>query len=278
MPVAKKKSTNKTTARKKTAKTKTTKKTSTRKKSSFGNASSGSHLAYGAFSDFKFNKRTSSFGKLTVPTGMRPVSDFRKTRRPFTIMPFGPSGRWLENGHAGAGSSGAPMQFGSDSLKGRTVNPSGYLSTWNGQPRIIPPSWNPLLLQGNNTFREGVNSPKLSNVVVPSGPMANSFGRYHPVTPRNMTSFGKRGGMVANQGARKSKGWAKTARKIDRGSLPKRCFLGSGMRYPVCNDDEQFDCRGILAAIQRSKKGSKVRKSAVRKGKDLGCAWASKYA
>ncbi len=172
------------------------------------------------------------------------------------------------------------MQFGSDSLKGRTVNPSGYLSTWHGQPRIIPPSWNPLLLQGNNTFREGVNSPKLSNVVVPSGAMANSFGRYHPVTPRQMPalSFGKRGGKVANQGARKSKGWAKTARKIDRSSLPRRCFLGKGMRYPVCNDDEQFDCRGILAAIQRSRRGSKVRRAAVKKGKDLGCAWASKYA
>jgi hypothetical protein len=257
--------------------------------------------------------RKNYFGALDVPAGMRPVSDFRRTDRPFTIMPFGPAGRWLEQGPQGAASTmansfggypnhfagypnsfgrypnhfggypnrfgGYPNRFGGypnrygSSLEGRMVNPSGYLSTWYGQPRIVPTSWNPLLLQGHNTFREGINSPMLSNVVSHS----NGFGRYHPITPRQMTShhgFGKRrGSRIVNNNATTSKGWKNTSKKLDRSDLPRSCFLGRGIKFPICNADEQFDCKGILAALQRSKKGSKVHKAARAKGKKLGCAW-----
>ena len=174
----------------------------------------------------KTKTRRTKFGALTVPSGMRPVSTFRRTNNPFLIMPFGPPGRWLESGPQGAASSSAYGRrnlFGSGRIGGvapnlneilnqrlqRTrfgslagshvnpshLNPSGYLSTWYGQPRIVPPSWNPLLFQGDNAFREGINSPLLSNVVANSGAYANSFGRFHPITPRTMPShhlsFGK---------------------------------------------------------------------------------------
>jgi len=127
------------------------------------------------------------FGALDVPSGMRSVSSYRKAgtyNRPFLMMPFGPPQRWLENqpgGQQGPASSLPPPKQGrrskygsSRSLKGKYVNPSGYLATWYGQPRTPPPSWDPLLLQGQNTFRQGIDSPRLSNVVVPR---RNSFGR-----------------------------------------------------------------------------------------------------
>jgi hypothetical protein len=106
------------------------------------------------------------FGALDVPAGMRPVSDFRKSENPMLIMPFGPPGQWIVEPTQGAGSSG----FGMESLAGRKVTPAGYLSTWYGQPTIAPPSWNPLLHQGENTFLTSPNSPSLSDVVA-------SFGR-----------------------------------------------------------------------------------------------------
>lgn len=265
-----KKSTTRKGAKKSTTRKSTTRKSTARKgtKSSFGSISngvSGSHLAFGAYKHIR--NIGSSFGALTVPNGMRPVSDFRKTQNPLLIMPFGPGGKWLESGHEGAASSAA-AGFGK-SLEGRTVNPSGYLSTWYGQPRISPPSWNSLLLQGQNTFREGINSPMLKDVVAHK----NSFGAYYPVTPRNFDSgFGKRGGAL-HRDKTNSKGWGKVSKKLDRKSLPKSCFLGRGMKYPVCNNDEKVDCRGILAALQRSKKGSKVHKKALALGRKSGCAW-----
>ena len=127
----------------------------------------------------------SGFGALDVPNGMRSVSSYRKAgtyNRPFLMMPFGPPQRWMEKppgGQQGPSSSMAPpnqrrSKYGSSrSLKGKYVNPSGYLATWYGQPRTPPPSWNPLLLQGQNTFRQGIDSPRLSNVVVPQ----SNFGR-----------------------------------------------------------------------------------------------------
>lgn len=117
------------------------------------------------------------FGNLDVQSGMRPVSDFRKARgnRPFTIMPFGPPQPWLEKGPEAAQSTAA---FG-NSLRDKYVNPSGYLSTWYGQPRVIPASWNPLLLQGNNIFREGIDNPTLSQVMFgrPKGKFFRKKGR-----------------------------------------------------------------------------------------------------
>jgi len=50
-------------------------------------------------------------------------------------------------------------------LAKQKVNPSGYIATWYGQPRTAPPSWNPLLMQGGNIYPEGIDSPRLSNVV-----------------------------------------------------------------------------------------------------------------
>lgn len=132
------------------------------------------------------------FGGLETPPGMRPVSSFRKAgqyNRPFLEMPFGPPQPWLMKGPEAAASSSLPppsaygrrrrrrSYFGnqaptsraappSNSLKDRYVNPSGYLATWYGQGRTAPPSWNSLLLQGNNTFRQGINNPRLSQVMI----------------------------------------------------------------------------------------------------------------
>jgi len=281
-------STRKTSTRKTSTRKTSTSKTSSRKKSfkksSFGSsATSGSHLAFGVFENFQFNPKTNSFGALEVPNGMTPVSNFKRSNNPLLIMPFGPGGQWLEKGHEGAASSGVAFgkraRFGNMSLEGKTVNPSGYLSTWNGQPRIAPPSWNPLLLQGNNVFREGINSPMLSNVVSnSSNANTSSFGRYHPIAPRTMPSlhsFGKgRAGGAMHSDKTKSKGWGKVARSLERKNLPRKCFVGKGMKYPVCDNDERYDCRGVLAAVQRSRKGTKTHKRAKALGKKLGCAWA----
>lgn len=144
------------------------------KSSSFGN----NHLAYGEFEQFVFEKDPSSgFGKLVVPEGMRPVSDFRKTNRPLITMPFGPPQPWLMKGHEGAASTMA-SQFGKnlDALKGHKVNQSGYLSLWNAQPRSLAPSWNPLLMQGGNMYVQSPSGPTLSDVV----PVSN-FGRRRSV-------------------------------------------------------------------------------------------------
>ena len=114
--------------------------------------------------------KQNNFGALETPPGMRSVSSFRKAgqyNRPFLEMPFGPPQPWLTSSPQGAASSSVEFgrqRFGSNSLKDRYVNPSGYLSTWYGQPRTPPASWNPLLLQGNNTFRQGINNPKLNQV------------------------------------------------------------------------------------------------------------------
>lgn len=119
------------------------------------------HLAYGAFSGLKFGK-SNKFGKLSVQPGMRPVSDFRRTTNPLLTMPFGPPQPWIAKGHEG----------GASSAFGQKVNQSGYLSLWNAQPRSLPPSWNPLLLQGGNVYRQHPDSPGLSDVVPTS-----SYGR-----------------------------------------------------------------------------------------------------
>lgn len=277
---------------KKTSK-KTSKKVSKKACKSSKNSCSN-NLSFGAYSDLVFDsnssgasfgrsafglafKRTAArFGALEVPSQMRPVSSFRGASMPLTIMPFGPGGSWLEEGHEGAGSSmaGSSMNsfgrgnsygnsYGAGSLEGRDVNPAGYLSTWNGQPRVVPPSWNPLLLQGQNTFVEGINSPHLQNVVSFGNQFGNQFGKKRSSSKK-----------AVHTDARTSKGWGKISKKLDRGEMPKSCFLGKGMKYPVCNSDGQIDCRGVLAAMQRSRKGSSVHKKAMALGKKHGCAWA----
>lgn len=125
--------------------------------------------------------RSSFFGDLQVPAGMRPVSSFRKAgqyNRPYIQMPFGPPQPWITRGpESGTASGSAPAsafgrrrryrrsRFG-DSLNNKYLNPSGYLSTWYGQPRTPPPSWNGLLLQGGNIYQQNVNYPGLDRVMV----------------------------------------------------------------------------------------------------------------
>ena len=324
MPVKSKKST-KAATRKRTTKRSTkaatkkrttkrstkaaTKKRST-KRSSFGvNASHlDMKLGYKKGRGFQQLQRQNRFGALDVPPSMRPVSSFREAgqfNRPFTIMPFGPPGRWLEPGPQAASSTSANSssygrirrgrnRFGNNSLADKYVNPSGYLSTWYGQPRALPPSWNYLLLQGNNTFREGIDNPKLSQVMTPSAPYANQFGAYHPVTPRvmpnsynsgfgspmrrtNASAFGKRKkSNILNKSAKTSKGWGNTSKRLDRSSLPANCFLGKKMSYPFCNNDARIDCKGLLAAKQQAsmKRKKSMVKKAKKMGKKHGCAWA----
>lgn len=113
------------------------------------------------------------FGALNVPTGMRPVSDYRRAgmNRPFIINPYGPPQPWITQREE-APSSSLPeprtrfgYRFGnSNSLANKTVNPSGYLSTWYAHPRNIPPDWNSLLYQGGDGFRSSLNSPTLRQV------------------------------------------------------------------------------------------------------------------
>jgi hypothetical protein len=125
---------------------------------------------------------SNGFGALNVQDGMRPVSSFRASggSRPFLEMPFGPPQRWLMKGPEAPASSAPPLsafgrrrrkmsrhRFGfGNSLEDKYVNPSGYLSTWYGQPRIVPPSWNYNLMQGNNIFRQGINNPRLDQVIL----------------------------------------------------------------------------------------------------------------
>lgn len=143
-------------------------------------------------------RKTVRFGQLTVQPGMRSVAEIRdnsrfngREHRPLLIAPFGPPQPWLLKDETPA-YSGAPSAFGrrrrrnfrfgneSNSLAGRRVNPSGYLSTWYGFPKIVPPRWNPLLLQGGNNFREGVNDPTLSNV-------GTAFGKSRRKAPKRRT-------------------------------------------------------------------------------------------
>jgi len=166
------------------------------------------HLAYGAFAEFKFGSG-SNFGKLVVPQGMRPVSDFRRSNRPLITMPFGPPGRWLVPGHEGAASSAA---FGSkwpSSLAGRKVNQSGYLSLWDAQPRSLAPSWNPLLMQGGNMYVQSPNGPTLADVVPASG-----FGRQRSV--RKVGKGTKKTKTSKRKTTKKARKTTKKARKTRR--------------------------------------------------------------
>lgn len=261
---------NATKLKKKSSK-KSTKK-ATKRSSSFGDyrTSGNNHLAFGAYANLRFNAKTSSFGALEVPMNMVPVSEYRRTSNPFAVMPFGPPGPWMEEGHPGGASSMAHVgtQFGGNrfgnqlgGIHDQSVNPSGYLSLWNGQPRVFPPSWNPLLLQGQNTFVEDVNYPRLDNVV--------SFGK------KPKTSKTSKKPKVVHSDATTSTGWGKVAKKLKKSEMPKSCFLGPGMKYPICNSKGEIDCRGILAAKQRSRKGTKAHKKATALGKKYNCAWSS---
>lgn len=161
------------------------------------------NLAYGLFQDYKFSPdgSRSGFGKLSVPAGMKPVSDFRRNSGNLLIAPFGSAGQWIEQGHEGAASSGASSSsFGEvKSLKGVKVNPNGYLSLWNGAPITKPPSWNPLLLQGQNNFVEGINSPMLQDVVSGSKWGAK---KYTPISMKKKVS--KRTAKMSKKQVKKS--------------------------------------------------------------------------
>lgn len=159
-------------------------------------------LAYGPYKNFVFNPQTSSFGALEVPNGMRPVSSFRGSSRPLLTMPYGPGGQWLAGRHEGAASSGEAM-FGSSSVSDHNVTQSGYLSLWDAQPRSMPPSWNPMLLQGGNVYKQRENSPLLSSVVPVS-----SFGRV-----RRVSKVSKTKKVSSKKPVRKTKAKTKTKAK-----------------------------------------------------------------
>lgn len=125
------------------------------------------HLAVGLFSDFKMNENgiMSAFGgaDYNLPSSFGDL--------PYIMMPYGPGGQWLVEGHEANASGSAPSSnFGRCTTKGCNsfgmprVTPAGYLSIWGGEPRVAPPSWNPLLLQGQNIFAPGINYPSLSDV------------------------------------------------------------------------------------------------------------------
>ena len=86
-----------------------------------------------------------SFGAMDIPSNMRP-----KSGRPLLISPYGPPKPWTVK-------SSRKVKFGK-------MTPSGYLATWNGQPIVAPPSWNPLLLQDGSTFKMKTDHPKLSSI------------------------------------------------------------------------------------------------------------------
>ena len=82
-----------------------------------------------------------------------------------TYMPFGPSPAygWVERIPAPATTAPDGQQIsGEEKIK---YTPAGYLAMWNAQPRVPPPSWNSLLLQGNNLFQQGINKPSLKRIM-----------------------------------------------------------------------------------------------------------------
>jgi hypothetical protein len=165
----------------------------------FVKMSRNNHLAYGLFNNYKFS---SKFGNLEVPAGMRPVSDFRQ-QGDMLIMPFGPPGAWITERDQGAGSSGV-VRFGNNTLTGRKVTPAGYMSTWNGMPVVPPPSWNPLLHQGGNTFVTNPNSPSLSDIVASFGRRSavasQTLSKKKTVTHKKKTTASKKKGVKKSQG------------------------------------------------------------------------------
>jgi hypothetical protein len=93
------------------------------------------------------------------------------------------------------------------------------------------------------------------------------------------SEFGKKvvANKVINIKASNSRGWHKTSSQLNRNTLPNRCILGPGKSFPVCNNKDHYDCKGLLAAVQRSRKGTNIHKKAKFLGKKLGCKWANKH-
>lgn len=78
-------------------------------------------------------------------------------QRPLLIAPHGPPGPWIVKQ--------TKSKFGSVSINGKKFTPSGFVTFENSSPIVAPPSWNPLLLQDGSTFRSGLDSPKLKDVM-----------------------------------------------------------------------------------------------------------------
>lgn len=185
MPVRKSKTSSKKPKSKQNVKKRTSKRNA-KKRTSKRKASKASFGKYDNVSPQRALRdiHRTLFGKLEVPAGVRPVSDYRgaPSNRPLITMPFGPPQPWIMKPPQEAAESTLPSQygrrqrrrqgFGFSKLNDQYVNPSGYLSTWYSHPMPPPPSWNPLLRQGGNMYNTDVSYPKLSNVLVP-----NSYGR-----------------------------------------------------------------------------------------------------
>jgi hypothetical protein len=98
---------------------------------------------------------------------------------------------------------------------------------------------------------------------------------FNDIFSANNNSFGKKNiKKIKNTKASNSRGWHKTSRQLNRKKLPSNCLLGPGKSFPVCNNKGHYDCKGILAAVQRSRKGTQIHKRAKTIGKKLGCKWA----
>ena len=53
-----------------------------------------------------YSNNMNNFGALDVPSYMKSVKNYRqRSNSPLLIMPYGPGGKWLEQGHEGAASS-----------------------------------------------------------------------------------------------------------------------------------------------------------------------------
>lgn len=127
----------------------------------------------------------------------RRLASFGEANRPLLVSPFGPMQPWILPDLPQSASSGAPpsaqygrkrkankssrksrsSNFGYESLEGKRVTPAGYVATWEGFPRTPPPSWNPLLLQGENNFVTSLKSPTLKDVGF--GKKRRTRGRKH---------------------------------------------------------------------------------------------------
>ena len=95
--------------------------------------------------------------------------------RPWLCNKFGAAATSAARTSAALGAAAAPRASGCNvsAPSGLSYNPNGYEALWNGgEPFTAPPSWNPLLLQGNTFIPMGLNSPKLSGISCNS-----AFGR-----------------------------------------------------------------------------------------------------
>ena len=140
-------------------------------------------------------------------------------------------------------------KFGRSSLAGRKVTPAGYLAIQYGQPRTVPPSWNPLLLQGNNNFVTSPGYPTLSDV--------SAFGaRRRRATPTKRAAATKRRATPTKRAtATKRRATpAKRATATKRRATPAKRATATKRRVAASQDDPAAKRRAKLAAKRKAKR------------------------